>query len=501
MRMYPILFFLIFYSLIGFSQYPISVQKNLDQAGENKKELVKAITHFKNQTDAKKLQALYFLIANMHNHFGVDYYWADATNRRIPFNELDYKDEASANFALAKLKERHPGLHPVQFIKYDLKSLSGAELINNIDMAFSQWKKSSYLNIPFGDFCEFILPHRVSVEPYQSWRKYYGENYSWISDKLKADGLDNMLRKHASMFAGSWGKLKRTEPLPRLGAQQLILRKSGLCEDGVPFTIFGMRSQGIPCAENIVPYWATSSYGHFFATIYDAKMKAVNYEQSTRKFNRELTREPGKVFRITYAEQQNTLASILAENDIPPGILRSKTYRDVTSDYWPTANITSKIRDVKAPQKIVFACVFNGLRWRPIWWSKNENRSFTFANMSKGVVYLPSYYVKQKLVPAGYPIALGYNNQRQLMPDMVRKQSIEIHEEEAYLRFKPGMNYRLYYWDHRWKLLQNQIAKNAGQKMVFNNVPTNSLFLLIPQKPIGKERPFIITDDNQRVWF
>lgn len=503
MTKYFIIFLLLFiYSANTSAQYPAAVQKNLQLAGTNRKELEKAIVYFKKQQDPQKLQAIYFLIGNMHNHFGVDYYWVDEQNKRIPFNELQYKDEAAAKLALEQLRKKHPKMRTVQFTRKDLESLSGNELINNVNAAFKQWKQSPYRGISFNDFCEYILPYRVNIEPYQPWRSYYGQTYQWVAQKMKANGINDMLRIHASMFAGLWGQQRRTEPLPRLGAQQLNFRKNGMCEDGAAFTLFSMRSQGIPSVQNIIPYWATAKGGHFFATIYDNKMNPINYERSTnRKFDRGLSREPGKVLRATYAEQSNTLASFTDTKKIPSGILRSKTYKDVTADYWPTANISAKITTSSPSEKIVYACVFNGLRWRAIWWSKNINNSFTFTNMSKGVVYLPSYYVNDKLVQASYPIALGYNNQQQLIPNKSRRQPIIIKEEEGYLLFKPGTYYRLYYWDTKWVLAQRQQAKGMMNQMIFNNVPSNALYLLLPEKPIGKERPFIITNNQQRVWF
>ena len=47
---------------------PSDVRKSLNLAGENKKELLEVIHHYK-QTDHEKLQAAYYLISNMPGHY------------------------------------------------------------------------------------------------------------------------------------------------------------------------------------------------------------------------------------------------------------------------------------------------------------------------------------------------------------------------------------------------------------------------------------------------
>jgi hypothetical protein len=44
-------------------------------------------------------------------------------------------------------------------------------------------------------------------------------------------------------------------------------------------------------------------------------------------------------------------------------------------------------------------------------------------------------------------------------------------------------------------------AVDGVQSLVFENVPKNALLLLIPEYSQGKERPFIITDNQERIWF
>lgn len=83
----------------------------------------------------------------------------------------------------------------------------------------------------------------------------------------------------------------------------------------------------------------------------------------------------------------------------------------------------------------------------------------------------------------------------------MHKRVITINQEDKYLNFRSGKNYRLFYWDNKWTLIGQQRALNNANKMLFMNVPKNALLLLLPEYSEKKERPFIITDNNERVWF
>jgi hypothetical protein len=121
--------------------------------------------------------------------------------------------------------------------------------------------------------------------------------------------------------------------------------------------------------------------------------------------------------------------------------------------------------------------------------------------MPRGTVILPAYYIHGSLKPAGFPKVNGFNNELLLKPDSANKRTVTIVEQERYLIFRPGKKYQLYYWDNDWKSVGTQTAADNAKELVFENVPKNALLLLIPEYSEGKERPFIITDDNKRYWW
>jgi len=503
-----VVFFLL--PLFGIAQvkYPAEVASVLAKSGNNRRELEKAIDFFTKKGDALQLRALYFLVANMSSHASWNYYWADGNNRRVSFNELDYADFASSVRAFEAIRKKTPNIHPQPFEYNDADSIKADLLIDNIERAFRAWQKPWAKNISFADFCEYILPYRISVEPLENWRGVYERRFSWVADSTGAKDLDaalgNLVSDRSQWFFNTYRVTDelRKEPLPRLGALQLLLRQKGACEDIADLQVFVLRSQGIPATVDAIPYWAVSSGSHYLNVIFNPRLGPVPYEPG-RKFNSNyrLPREPGKVIRLTYATQKNTVAQAELPENIPPGFLRTMNYKDVTKEYWETQDVHVPLFKTGVPCKTVYACVLNTLDWKPIWWAPVRKDSAIFTNMSKGAVYQPMYYIKGKWQPAGNPVAVGYKHSMILRADTVHLHTVHLAQQEKYLVYRPHNNYKLYYWDSRWKFIAAKKAPAGAQELVFEKVPENALLLLLPQYSQHKERPFIITDDGERVWW
>ncbi len=110
----------------------------LEEAGKNRAELEKAIAYFSKKGDALQLKALYFLLTNMGIHYSSDYYWSNG--------------------------------HAVPYTYRDIDSIKADLLIGNIQAAFEAWRNPWSRHVSFDEFCEYILPYRVSIEPLEKWR-------------------------------------------------------------------------------------------------------------------------------------------------------------------------------------------------------------------------------------------------------------------------------------------------------------------------------------------
>ena len=181
--------------------------------------------------------------------------------------------------------------------------------------------------------------------------------------------------------------------------------------------------------------------------------------------------------------------------------MRTPNYIDVTKEYWETRNVVCHLSTSYNNSNVVYACVFNFLNWHPAWWGLQNKDSVVFTDMCRGAVFLPMYYNKGKLIPAGYPVASGYNNVLVLKPDIINTHTIHLTEQEHYLVFRSEKKYKLYYWDKAWKFLGEKTGDANVKEMVFDNIPRNALLLLVPEYSQHKERPFSITDEGKRLWW
>lgn len=486
------------------AQYPAPVEAVLKKAGTNRTELEKALVYSGKTGDPLKVKAMQFLIANMDIHTSADYYWEGQSGEKINYNELDYPDFEQAKKALKTLKEKNPGLHAKPVIYQDIETIKGDFLIQNLEKAFTVWQASAMKKIPFADFCEYILPYRVSEEPLQNWRNAYTEKFNWITEQIPSKGFKPVLfsvkDNYNTWFVNTLGE-QRKEPLPRLGALQLLSRREGPCPDIASLGVFVMRSQGIPAAVNVVPYWATATGGHFTNTFFDEKMQPYNCDYGAKDYEEDLKREPAKVLRLTYSKQPGTLASFEDKDNIPSAVLKQQNYIDVTKDYWATADVTCPLYDSAATSKIVYAATFNGLAWKPFWWGKAANGKTTFSSVCKGTVLIPQYYINKKLVYAGPPVAIGDKENKILLADLTRTREVVIQEADKYLKFKMGLTYKLYYWNNGWKLIDTRQTATQITSMRFAKVPKNALLLLLASDSKKLERPFMIDDQGARTWF
>ncbi len=499
-----ILFFYLLISNLVFAQHPEPVEVALKKAGNNRNELEKAINHCKKTGDTLKLKAIYFLIANMDIHYTSDYYWENSEKQKVAFNELDYSDFDQAMVAFETVKEKNPGLKPRSIVYKDIETITANYLIDNLEKAFDSWESSPIENISFDNFCEYILPYRIRIEPLQDWRDSYAKKYSWITEKTKAIGLNatlpNLSDDIYGWFTSTWREGARKEPLPVLGSMQILLRKQGSCDDIASLGVFAMRSKGIPATVNIIPYWATSTGGHVLNTFFDSS-KAIPFNQTTDQSIKELSREPAKVLRITYSKQTKTLASFEDQNAIPKGILRNQNYIDVTSDFWKTTAVNCTLYPINNQPKIVYATTFNGLKWSPFWWGKVTENQTQFSQICINTVVIPQYYNNEKMIPAGAPIVIGEQENIVLTPNYEKTQDVIIKPMANYLILKPNVTYKLSYWDNEWKLIDSQTANEDTKLLLFPKVPTNSLLLLVASNSKGLERPFIIDEKGNRTWF
>ena len=481
--------------------YPKEVTKALSLAGENRSELEKVLDHYgKSATDSLRFKAACFLIANMSCHTSRMFYWADSTGTRVPFDEFSYPDfnSAVASFNQMSIKQK---LKPEVYNRDDLQSMTADYLIKNIDDAFVLKEKAWAKGLTFDQFCEYLLPYRFMDEPYSEWRISFYNEYLPITKPLFDKKIRQACITLSNNLKNSFYNTYISNPLKIepafLSPKQMIFRNQGACEDMANWGGYILRSMGIGAAIDYTPAWATSTGSHYWNVAFSERGEGIPFFMTDNDPNTfMMNREPSKVFRITYSIQKNTLAQQVPLKEIPEGNLRLSNYFDVTKDYWKVGNITIKQLNKNKKATIVYASVFNGMSWRPIWWGTIKKKTVELTDMSCGVVYLPQYYENEKLIPASFPHLLRPDRTVQVLePDTMNTRSITVETDNEYIIIRKGSNYHLFYWYGKWINVQSIKAENASS-MTFDKAPRNALFVLVPEYSAGKERPFTVDDSG-----
>lgn len=162
------------------TDFPADVEVSLQIAGKNRKELTKVLRHYKTkQADSLKYKAACFLIdhmkwhkgrvVSMDPHFHEAYAAIDARFRSVS-EGLSLKDLSSkeARYVFSKKEKLTKPLFDSTFqetqvssIIPDLQFIDAAFLIDHIENAFRlKATLPDVSNLPFTDFCNYILPYR-----------------------------------------------------------------------------------------------------------------------------------------------------------------------------------------------------------------------------------------------------------------------------------------------------------------------------------------------------
>lgn len=149
-----------------------------------------------------------------------------------------------------------------------------AYLVTNIEWAFKVWREQPWgKNVPFGQFCEYVLPYRVGNEELVPWREKLYYQFMPIIEKHKNDSdivkptyaahlvLDSLLRA-PFYFTGEMGTNIRIGP-------QIADWRGGSCLDLCDMMVYICRALGIPCGIEELPMRGNNNAPHYWNFIED----------------------------------------------------------------------------------------------------------------------------------------------------------------------------------------------------------------------------------------
>ncbi len=497
-------------------QYPEPVKNALKQAGKNKTEIKKTIIYFQNKGDSLQLDALYYLIENMDPHSYAEIAWYDSNDVEINLDVLAYNNYQEMISAIDSMESDKGELHWKLKEKYpDLEEISSDLLIENIELAFEAWKNKPWSrSYSYNIFKEYILPYRGSNEPLESWRPYFLERYKDLADMVDDPhdpvSVSNYINEDIKSLIGFDPRFY-CHPTDQ-GLTEMITNGLGRCEDMTNFAIYALRANGLPITSDYTPHWADTGNNHAWNSILLPDGKAIPFmgsEANPGEYN--LRHRMAKAYRKTFTLQKNNLAFLLKEKEKVPPWLSGKNYNDVTEYYTVTNDVQINLENpVPDSIRFIYLSVFNDGKWKAIHWAHiEEDQSALFTDMGVDICYLPTFYIKKDLVPAGDPFILekngdlyylnGDDNRINLELISVTKKVFKQATENKEISFlETGKQYELFYWDEEWKTQGCLIADD--QPLLFEDMPIGHLYWLV-QKDSRKDERIFTYENGVQIWW
>jgi transglutaminase-like putative cysteine protease len=147
----------------------------------------------------------------------------------------------------------------------DLASLDAATLLENIRLARRARSEFSWgPQITDELFRHFVLPHRVSQEPFvNGWRSQF---FAVLAPRLK-----NLSMTDAALEVNHWcHEVATYKPSDGRDQDPLTTIRAGLgrCEEEMILAIDALRSVGIPARQCYTPYWAHTDDNHAWTEVW-----------------------------------------------------------------------------------------------------------------------------------------------------------------------------------------------------------------------------------------
>lgn len=316
-----------------------------EMSGENQHELKQVLRHYKESGDILKYKAAEFLISNML--FDNFFYDGDIIQRYDTifkiFKSLRQEgvydsDPPELMTEWKRIEQTYGAIKLSNLIKkYDNQSVSADFLIHNIDIAFEAWRNSPFYNPSrFDDFCEYILPYRVSNESIERYRDRYYDDYRLLIDTARSIN-EVVYGFHLEL---RWNRKYRSSGLMwdyplDLSVSKMEIARRGACRHNTTFQTLVMRACGLPVAIDRA-IWANRSTGHSWNVVMLDDGRIFPFDALSRD-SIKFSYKPAKIFRSQYSFCLKKFEE-LKSSDMPQGLMRANEV-DVTGEYCKTVDV------------------------------------------------------------------------------------------------------------------------------------------------------------------
>lgn len=413
---------------------PSRLERALQLSGSNRQELEKVLEYFsRTPDDSLKLKAAVFLIENMPGHYALDGPVMDQYMRWV--------DSAYSGHVMYICKEIEaipfdfPEIDKLLNKKEDVLHIKADFLIAHTNSVFEACAAKPWLeSLCFHDFCEYVLPYRVSYEKLVPMKELYYTRHE-----------DSVIMYNDLVLYDTWSVAGlATVALPSNFGKTISVVFNNQrydCRMDCFNTELGRqwyyRVRNIPASFDFTLHNTKNNNRHCWNTIIDGRY--------ARGFRTDFERLYfGKVYRRTFSYNPVPCAD---KDEYVPAWLLNPFNKDVTDVYNQTFDIVIPRGNRKIPRtKYAYLGVFNQLTWLPVAYGEICRNGVAFDNVGTDVVYLPLVYREaHKPIAYTYPFLLKSSGEIDyFIPDTTQKSSVRIvrkyPQDDAVIYFENQLN-------------------------------------------------------------
>ena len=311
----------------------------LHYAGANWTELEKVLRHY--EGDSLKHRAAVFLIENMPYHYGYD-----LNNQQIA----------------------------------DCRTLTADYLIENIELAFQVREEAWNRDIPFADFCRYVLPYRCLYEMPSGMRRQLMETYLPRLDSLQPKSIAEAARIIHAQFHLTF--LEGAAPKHYPSVEEIYRTRTGKCDGMLLLSTHILRAVGIPATIDYTQ-WSHRDGSHFWGNVLNNDGEFLPYAPENEppgELKEHLTHAfvtPPVVYRYEFAPYGNP---VYPETDNYRTPLKNPLLRLVTTEYMAPNTPIQVDCDVPVGngKGLVYLCNYNNRQWRPLLVGERDGKRCAF---------------------------------------------------------------------------------------------------------------------------
>ena len=313
--------------LLSCSDKNNELELDLNYDGANRTDLDQVLRHY--EGDSLKHRAAVFLIENMPYHYGYD-----LNNQQIA----------------------------------DCRTLTADYLIENIELAFQVREKVWNRDIPFADFCRYVLPYRCLYEMPSGMRRQLMETYLPRLDSLQPESIAEAARIIHAQFHLTF--LEGAAPKHYPSVEEIYRARTGKCDGMLLLSTHILRAVGIPATIDYTQ-WSHRDGSHYWGNVLNNDGEFQPYAPENEppgELKEHLTHAfvtPPVVYRYEFAPYGNP---VYPETDNYRTPLKNPLLRLVTTEYMAPNTPIQVDCDVPVGngKGLVYLCNYNNRQWRPL---------------------------------------------------------------------------------------------------------------------------------------